>query len=150
VQSTAEERQFAVGLMRWIQYTGPDSLRVGVEMIAPRCQPVQSHVGGLANPRDRTSVKTQAALLLPAVPASGRAPSVLLANTGVKEGDSVWLFSESADQLVKLGELLDATGSCARFAYELLKETHKVTKAADLSGASAERRTSFDDLWSQL
>lgn len=150
VQSTAEERQFAVGLMRWIQYTGPDSLRVGVEMIAPRCQPVQSHVGGLANPRDRTSVKTQAALLLPAVPASGRGPSVLLANTGAKEGDSVWLFSESADQLVKLGELLDATGSCARFAYELLKETHKVTKAADLSGAAAERRASFDDLWSQL
>ena len=150
VQSTAEERQFAVGLMRWMQYTGPDCLRVGVEMISPRCQSVQSYVGALAAPRDRAGLKTQAALLLPAVQAAGRSPSLLLANVGLKEGDSVWLISESADQLVRLGELLDATGSCARFAYEVLKETHKVTKGAETGGAAADKRASFDDLWSQL
>ncbi len=149
VQSTAEEHQFAIGLMRWMQYTGPDSLRVGVEMIAPRCQPVQSHVGGPVALRDRAGLKTQPGLLLPAVPASGRSPSLLLANVGLKEGDSVWLFSDTADQLVKLGEMLDATGSCVRFAYEVLKETHKVAKGAE-ANAGADKRASFDDLWSQL
>jgi hypothetical protein len=150
VQSTAEERQFAIGLMRWMQYTGPDSLRVGVEMIAPRCQPVQSHVGGQVPLRYRAGLKTQPALKLPAFQATGRSTSQLLANVGLKEGDSVWLFSDTADQLVRLGEMLDATGSCARFAYEVLKETHKVAKGAEASGAGADKRASFDDLWSQL
>ncbi len=152
VQSVHEDAQFSVGLIRWIQYATGDSLRVGVELIAPQCQAANAYVGDLRAVRDRRTLKTEPALLLPAAPAAGRPATALLPTIKHKQDDVIWLFSESTDQLVRLGELIDATGACSRFAYELLQESArgKAPKQAQPAGGAAEDRPDFDNLWSNL
>ena len=64
----------------------------------------------------------------------------------------MWLFSESTDQLVRLGELVDATGACSRFAFEVLQENArgKPAKQGQPASGAAEDRPDFDGLWSNL
>ena len=152
IQSVHEDMQFSVGLIRWIQYATRDSLRVGVELIAPQCRAVNSYVGDLRAVRDRRSLKTEPALLLPAVPAGDRPATVLLPTIKHKQGDVVWLYSEAADQRVRLGELVDATGACSRFAFDVLEENARGRPARKDKEATAtgEDRPDFDNLWSNL
>jgi hypothetical protein len=150
VQSVHEEAHFSVGLIRWIQYASPESLQVGVELIAPQCRAVNSYVGDLRAIRDRRSLKTEPALLLPPVPAASQPATVLLPTIKHKADDVVWLYSETQDQLVRLGELVDATGACSRFAFEVLQEsTHGKAPKPVKAGADTER-PDFDNLWSNL
>ncbi len=152
IQSVHEDAQFSVGLIRWIQYATRDSLQIGVELIAPQCRAANSYVGDLRAVRDRRSLKTEPALMLPPVPAGGRPATVLLPTIKHKPDDVLWLYSESSDQLVRLGELIDATGACSRFAFEVLQESARgkpprTTKGS--AGAEADR-PDFDSLWSNL
>jgi len=150
IQSVHEDAHFSVGLIRWIQYASRDSLQVGVELIAPQCRAASSYVGDLRAVRDRRSLKTEPALLLPPVPAAGRPATVLLPTIKHKADDVVWLYSETQDQLVRLGELVDATGACSRFAFEVLQEsTHGKAPKPAKAGAQADR-PDFDNLWSNL
>ena len=152
IQSVHEEGQFSVGLIRWIQYAARDSLRVGVELIAPQCRAAKTYVGDLRAVWDRQALKTEPALLLPAAPAAGRPETALLPTIKHKQDDVMWLFSESTDQLVRLGELVDATGVCSRFAYEVLQESTrgKPPRQVQATAGVAEERPDFDDLWSNL
>lgn len=152
IQSVHDDLQFSIGLIRWIQHATHDSLRVGVELIAPQCRAANSYVGDLRAVRERRSLKTEPALLLPAAPAASQPPTVLLPTIKHKPDDVIWLYSESADQLVRLGELLDATGACSRFAFEVLQESArgKPAKQAPPAGESPEDRPDFDNLWSNL
>jgi hypothetical protein len=152
VQSVHEDMQFSIGLIRWIQYASRDSLRVGVELIAPQCRAASAYVGDLRAVRDRRTLKTEPALLLPAAPAAGRPATVLLPTIKHKQDDVLWLYSESTDLLVRLGELVDATGACSRFAFEVLQESArgKPARQAQAQGGPGEDRPDFDNLWSNL
>ncbi len=152
IQSVHEDMQFSVGLIRWIQYATRDSLRVGVELIAPQCRAANAYVGDLRAVRDRRALKTEPALLLPAAPAAGRPATALLPTIKHKQDDVMWLFSESTDQLVRLGEIVDATGACSRFAYGVLQENArgKPPKHGQAAAGVAEDRPDFDNLWSNL
>jgi hypothetical protein len=152
IQSVHEDMQFSIGLIRWIQHATRDSLRVGVELIAPQCRAANAYVGDLRAIRDRRALKTEPALLLPAAPAAGRAATALLPTIKHKQDDVMWLFSESTDQLVRLGELVDATGACSRFAFEVLQENArgKPAKQGQPASGAAEDRPDFDGLWSNL
>ena len=152
IQSVHEDMQFSIGLIRWIQYASRDSLRVGVELIAPQCRAASAYVGDLRAVRDRRTLKTEPALLLPAAPAAGRPATVLLPTIKHKQDDVVWLYSESTDQLVRLGELVDATGACSRFVFEVLQESArgKPVRQGQPDAGAAEDRPDFDNLWSNL
>ena len=152
IQSVHEDVQFSIGLIRWIQYASRDSLRVGVELIAPQCRAASAYVGDLRAVRDRRTLKTEPALLLPAAPAAGRPATVLLPTIKHKQDDVLWLYSESTDQLVRLGELMDATGACSRFAFEVLQENARGKPARPIQpeGGTGEDRPDFDNLWSNL
>ena len=152
IQSVHEDMQFSIGLIRWIQHATRDSLRVGVELIAPQCRAANAYVGDLRAIRDRRALKTEPALLLPAAPAAGRAATALLPTIKHKQDDVMWLFSESTDQLVRLGELVDATGACSRFAFEVLQENArgKPARQGQPASGAAEDRPDFDGLWSNL
>jgi len=152
IQSVHEDMQFSIGLIRWIQHASRDSLRVGVELIAPQCRAASAYVGDLRAVRDRRTLKTEPALLLPAAPAAGRPATVLLPTIKHKQDDVVWLYSESTDQLVRLGELVDATGACSRFVFEVLQESArgKPVRQGQPDAGTAEDRPDFDNLWSNL
>jgi hypothetical protein len=152
IQSVHEDLQFSVGLIRWIQYATRDSLRVGVELVAPQCRAANAYVGDLRAVRDRRSLKTEPALLLPAAPAAGRPATVLLPTIKHKPDDVMWLYSDALDQLVRLGEIVEATGACSRFAYEVLQENArgKPARQGQAAAGAAEDRPDFDGLWSNL
>jgi len=150
IQSVQEEAHYSVGLIRWIQYASRESLQVGVELIAPQCRAASSYVGDLRAVRDRRSLKTEPALLLPPVPAAARPATVLLPTIKHKPDDVVWLYSETQDQLVRLGELVDATGACSRFAFEVLQESTHGKASKPGKAATESERPDFDNLWSNL
>ena len=152
IQTVHEDVQFSVGVIRWIQYATRDSLRVGVELIAPQCRSANAYVGDLRAVRDRRTLKTEPALLLPAAPAAGRPATALLPTIKHKQDDVMWLFSDTTDQLVRLGELIDATGTCSRFAYEVLQESArgKAAKQGQTVAGTAADQPDFDNLWSNL
>jgi hypothetical protein len=150
IQSVHEEGHFSVGLIRWIQYASRESLQVGVELIAPQCRAANSYVGDLRAIRDRRSLKTEPALLLPPVPAAARPATVLLPTIKHKADDVVWLYSATQDQLVRLGELIDATGACSRFAFEVLQESTRGKAPKPVKAGADADRPDFDNLWSNL
>ena len=77
---------------------------------------------------------------------------MLLPTIKHKQDDVVWLYSESTDQLVRLGELVDATGACSRFVFEVLQESArgKPVRQGQPDAGTAEDRPDFDNLWSNL
>jgi hypothetical protein len=152
IQSVHQDMAFSVGVVRRIEHATRDGLRVGVELIAPQCRAANAHVGDVPAPRDRALLKTEPALLLPPAPATGRPATVLLPTIKHKQGDVVWLLAESADQLVRLGGLVDATGACSRFAYELLQENVRGKPARPIQPevGTATDRVDFDSLWANL
>ncbi len=151
IQTVTEDPQFTVGLIRWIQYASRDMLRVGIELVAPQCEGVDSYVGDIHGTRDRRKLKTEPALLLPELPAAGRPATVLLPTINRKQGDVMWLFSPQRDQLVRLGELVEATGVCARFEFEVLQENaHPEGRKLAPTSESEPTRHDFDNLWSNL
>jgi hypothetical protein len=152
IQSVHQDVQFSVGLVRRIEHATRDGLRVGVELIAPQCRAANAYMGDLPAARDRTLLKTEPALLLPSAPAAGRPATVLLPTIKHKQDDVIWLLSESADQLIRLGGLVDATGACSRFAYELLQENvrGKPPRPIQPEVGTATDRLDFDNLWSNL
>lgn len=151
IQTVTEDPQFSVGLIRWIQYAGRDTLRVGVELVAPQCDAVDSFVGDIKGAQDRRKLKTEPALLLPAFPAAGRPATVLVPTINRKQGDVMWLLSPQRDQLVRLDELVEATGVCARFEFEVLRESaHLEGRRLGAAVESDPARHDFDNLWSNL
>ncbi|MCU0766154.1 MAG: hypothetical protein MUE39_02085 [Gammaproteobacteria bacterium] len=151
IQTVTEDPQFSVGLIRWIQYVGRDTLRVGIELVAPQCEAVDSYVGDVQASRDRHKLKTEPALLLPEFPAAGRPATLLLPTINRKKDDVLWLLSPDADQLVRLGDVVEATGICARFAFEVLQESaHVRRRKATTAGEAGQPSQEFDNLWSNL
>jgi len=153
IQSVHEDMAVSVGLIRWIQYATRDSLRVGVELIAPQCRAAQAYVGDLQAVRDRRALKTEPALVLPAAPAANRLATVLLPTIKHKQDDVVWLLSDSTDHLVRLGELIEATGTCSRFTFEVLQEKARGGPPARPGGpkpGKGDDTPDFDSLWSNL
>jgi hypothetical protein len=152
VETAAADSQFSLGLIRWIQYASRETLRVGIELIAPHCDAADSYVGDIKGIRDRSKLKTEPALLLPEFPAAGMPASVLLPTVNRRKGDVLWLLAHQADQLVRLGDLVEATGVCARHAFDVLQEsahlgTHRIVATADGEQPS---HHDFDNLWSNL
>ena len=151
IQTVTDDPQFSVGLIRWIQYVGRDTLRVGIEPIAPQCEAVDSHVGDVQASRDRRNLKTEPALLLPEFPAAGRPATLLLPTINRKKDDVLWLLSPDADQLVRLGDVVEATGICARFTFEVLQASaHVRRRKAATAGEGEPPSQEFDNLWSNL
>lgn len=150
IQSVHEEMQFSIGLIRWIQCASADALRVGVELIAPHCRAANSYVGDLRAIRNRRSLKTEPALMLPPIPASSQPATVLLPTINHKQGDLIWLFDESTDELVRLGELVGATGACSQFTFELLQESARGKAVKPKAAGAGEDRPEFENLWSNL
>ncbi len=154
IQSVHEDVQFSIGLIRWIQYATRDSLRVGVELIAPQCRAANAYVGDLRAVRDRRALKTEPTLMLPAAPAAGLPATALLPTVKHKPDDLIWLYSDTLDQLVRLGEIVDATGACSRFAFEVLQENTRGKSAKQglpAAGSTEDQdRPDFEGLWSNL
>jgi hypothetical protein len=151
VQTVTDEPQFSIGLIRWIQYASHETLRVGIELIAPQCEAVESYVGDIKAVRDRSTLKTEPSLLLPEVPAAGRPATLLLPTINRHTNDLLWLISRQRDQLVRLGDLLEATGICARFSFEVLQESaHLEGRRVSPTGSGDTARNDFDNLWSNL
>jgi hypothetical protein len=151
IQTVTEDPQFSVGLIRWIQYAGRDTLRVGIELIAPQCDAVDTYVGDVHGARDRRKLKTEPALLLPELSAAGRPATVLVPTINRKQGDVMWIFSPQRDQLVRLDQMVEATGVCARFEFGVLQESaHLEGRRLAASPESDSTRHDFDNLWSNL
>jgi hypothetical protein len=84
----------------------------------------------------------------------GMPATALLPTVKHKPNDLIWLYSDTLDQLVRLGEIVDATGACSRFAFEVLQENTRGKSAKQglpAAGSTEDQdRPDFEGLWSNL
>jgi hypothetical protein len=104
-----EGSQWVVGVIRWLRQPEPSLLQVGVETIAREPRPVRLHL------RDDDGGSSPA-LLLQGNRAAHQPPSLVTALLPFREHMRVRL--EESGEMVRLGQLVESTGSVNRFRIE--------------------------------
>jgi hypothetical protein len=133
---------WAVGSVRWMRHKRADLLQFGVELLAPRAQPVTIKPCSA----DRVCAKPVKGLELAPQEESGIAAT--LVTPGFLEHfqqPDVMVIRGDSEQLCSLSRLVESTGVFARFEYEAVAETQPHAAEDDLEGD-----TDFTKLWEHL
>lgn len=142
VQSAMSASQFGVGIVRWMRSSEFDSMKVGVQMIAPNALAVN------ATDKEQKSKKDKAAecLLLPEVGTSGQPTSFICAAQSFELGKVLSINDGEKDKEIKLTRLLESSGSISQFQFIYLEDVSKSSERED----EDEGDSDFDGLWSTL
>ncbi|MEW8506485.1 MAG: hypothetical protein AB2598_07250 [Candidatus Thiodiazotropha sp.] len=141
VQSAMSATQFGVGIVRWMRSSEQDSMKVGVQMIAPNALAIT------ATDADPMENKSYECLLLPEVGTSGQPTSFICSAQSFDVGKVVSISDGENDKEIKLTRLLESSGSISQFQFIYLDDLadSEDDKEDDTGGDS-----DFDSLWSTL
>ena len=112
----SDNQLFNIGVSRWLKHIPGEGLNVGMELISPSSTPVFARLEDTSpdqSPR-------RECLLLPGLEASGRPATLVLPALPFKTGDRLSMEADDQQRLVRLTELVEATGSFARFQFRYL------------------------------
>jgi hypothetical protein len=141
IQSSRVEHQFGIGLVRWMKSHPTESMRVGVQMIAPTAKAVTARN---ASHKRETA---QEALLLPEVATSGQPASLICPTLPFKVGHQLIIEDGQSTREIKLTRLLESSGAVCQFQFiRLDKNKPGIESTNEESGHSLD----FDNLWSTL
>jgi cyclic-di-GMP-binding protein len=105
IQRVSTPGQWSVGLVRWCKAQGESGIEVGIELIAPDVTPAS--VTPVA-----TGETARPALILPAVEATGRQASVVVASGTMQVGSDCFLAdARNPTRRVRILDAIERTGS---------------------------------------
>jgi hypothetical protein len=139
VQSAMSASQFGVGIVRWMRSSGNDSMKVGIQMIAPNAMAITAMVA------DETTNKEEC-LLLPEVGTSGQPTSFICASHAFDLGKVLLVNDGENDRQIKLTRILESTGSISQYQFIYL-DSASTTPDSDNDD---DHDSEFDGLWSTL
>jgi hypothetical protein len=140
VQSAMSPSQFGVGIVRWMRSSENESMKVGIQMIAPNALAItatDSTQGG--------GIKEQC-LLLPEVGTSGQPTSFICASHTFELGKVLSVNDGENSKHIKLTRILESSGSISQYQFIYLDDTSTSSDEEN----SDESDTDFDGLWSTL
>ncbi|MES9994249.1 MAG: hypothetical protein ABW098_20050 [Candidatus Thiodiazotropha sp.] len=140
VQSAMSASQFGVGIVRWMRSSEQDSMKVGVQMIAPNALAIT------ATGPDHKEKTSDECLLLPEVGTSGQPTSFICAAQAFEVGKVVSISDGENSKKIKLTRLLESSGSISQFQFIYLDDPAAAGEKDDESGDDSD----FDSLWSTL
>ena len=156
IQTTKGHNQFGVGLVRWMRSNPHESMRVGLQMIAPNAIAVtatrDSNGSGVRTSGGaavaRIGASRQKCLLLPEVGTSGQPTSIICPSFAFKVGDILSVDDGDNSHDVKLTRLLESSGAITQFQFIYLgqPELPEETDEEDDLGDDAD----FESLWTTL
>lgn len=120
-----------IGVVRWIRNLQPESIDIGVEVLAPRALVVSA-----PTPSDRQSID---ALMLPGLKAIEEAPSMIVPANIFTQGDRLDIKMLEKDLSIELRSIGESPGTFTQFFYKARQVAKK-----------AQKKENFDDLWSKL
>jgi hypothetical protein len=140
VQSAMSPSQFGVGIVRWMRSSDSDSMKVGIQMVAPNALAItaadENQLGG----------KQEECLLLPEVGTSGQPTSFICSSHTFELGKVLSVNDGENCKQIKLTRILESSGSISQFQFIYLDDANT---SSDEDSAE-ESDTDFDGLWSTL
>jgi hypothetical protein len=140
VQSAMSPSQFGVGIVRWMRSSDHDSMKVGIQMVAPNALAVtatdENDLGG----------NREECLLLPEVGTSGQPTSFICSSHTFDLGTVLTVNDGENTKQIKLTRILESSGSISQFQFIYLDDT-SISSEED---EGDESDTDFDGLWSTL
>jgi hypothetical protein len=141
VQSAISPSQFGVGIVRWMRSSDDDSMKVGIQMIAPNALAITAIESG------QMSSTKQECLLLPEVGTSGQPTSFICSSHTFELGKVLLVNDGENNKHIKLTRILESNGSISQFQFVYLDDTRT---SSDEGGDSGDSDADFDSLWSTL
>ncbi len=140
VQSAMSASQFGVGIVRWMRSSDFDSMKVGIQMIAPNALAIT------ATDKEQKAKKIDECLLLPEVGTSGQPTSFICAAHSFELGKVLTINDGENSQEIKLTRLLESSGSISQYQFIYLDNVSSSSESDD----EEESDSDFDGLWSTL
>lgn len=110
--------RWCIGVVRWMQYQKHQSVRLGVQVLAPHALALSARPA-----RQSTNEKhTFSCLKLPAIKAIDQPPTLLMSALHHKVGDSIVIRENDRLTSVQLTRQTENTGNFARFQYVTVAE----------------------------
>ena len=142
IRSSLADRQFGLGLVRWMKSALNEGMQVGVQMIAPHATAVT------AKRIKQSSQHPQDCLLLPEVGTSGQPTSLVCPAFPFKVGDLLILDDRGQSHEIKLTRLLESSGAISQFQIIYLDGPGKGKTGTENNGPGDSE--DFEHLWSNL
>ena len=112
----AEDGNWTVGVVRWMQYEREQGLKLGIEILAPGAEAVVTR----STAADHAATTQDAALELAAVRAAGQPPSLILSSHEHHVGETLEMLRRGRPKRIRLSAELERHGNFAHFVYEPL------------------------------
>ncbi|MCU7959275.1 MAG: hypothetical protein KZQ58_04605, partial [gamma proteobacterium symbiont of Bathyaustriella thionipta] len=108
VQSTHEESQFGIGVIRWLRQDNISGLQVGVELMSPASQACKARLKG------QKSATEQRCLLLPEAKAIKTRQSLIAPPLPFHAGEQLNITVDGEAQEIRLGNIIEANSAFCR------------------------------------
>ncbi|MES9813748.1 MAG: hypothetical protein ABW161_12930 [Candidatus Thiodiazotropha sp.] len=140
VQSAISASQFGVGIVRWMRSTDNDSMKVGIQMIAPNALAIT------ATESEKGKRKQEECLLLPEVGTSGQPTSFICSSYTFELGNVLSVNDGENNKQIKLTRLLESSGSISQYQFIYLDSASTAAESENDDDSDSD----FDGLWSTL
>lgn len=130
------EDNWRIGVVRWMQYIRDHGVKLGIQILAPHANTIQSKLlRGAANKKQEYSC-----LRLPELTSIQQPASLLTPSTYYKVGDALILNDHGKMSNVQLTRLLENTGNYSRFQFSALN----TREVQDFDKESSEKMARWD------
>lgn len=143
IESPSERRVYGLGVIRWMKQLADQSLDLGLEVIATRCEPADIREAGKSTRRDRHPAY-KCLVINDTDPAGNATASLVMSAMSLQTGVDLTLATGGKEQLVHLTKLIEFSSAFARYHFELVKSEEP---GDDNTGHPGDQ---FDDLWSNI
>ena len=141
------EKQWAVGVIRWNSQISADTARIGIELLAPSGISCCGSVINKTGPDNRYLRSIQ----LPEIQAVGQAASLITINSGFHAGNKIHLHYLGKRLKAKLTKKISSTSGYNQFLFEVLGQEEKdQTENKDNAPSGDSANDEFNTVWSLL
>jgi hypothetical protein len=112
------QEQWSVGVVRWVKKLSTESLRLGLELLAPHAQAV----GAKVVQKDGSTTEYMRSIRLPELKAIGQPSTIITPQLTFKEGYKVMLNVDGNQIRLTLTQEIGATASFSQFEYKILRD----------------------------
>ncbi len=113
-----KQEQWSMGVIRWVKKLSTETLRLGLELLAPHAEAV----GAKVIHKDGSTTEYMRAIRLPELKAIGHASTLITPRLTFKEGYKVLLNISGREVRVQLTKEIGATASFSQFEYKIMGE----------------------------
>jgi hypothetical protein len=142
IEAPTDARKYGLGVVRWMQQFQDETLNLGLEVIATRCQAGDVHAVP-ENPRRRGPSYKCLVINDSDASANGTA-SLVMSAMNLDVGVDLVLTLDDREQTIRLTRLIEFSCAFARYLFELVQSEEEQKPADDRPD------TDFDDLWGTL